>query len=168
MPHPLVTQLHFTRGEFVRCLAGVTEADATCRVPPMNCLSWIVGHLASQEDAFWNAWARGKPLRPDLIGLVGYGSPASTPPLAEMWSAWRQITAETDTYLDTLTSEIMLTRFPGENPPIDETIGTLLQRNIYHYWYHIGEAAGIRQALGHTGLPAFVGDLGGQAPYRPG
>jgi hypothetical protein len=26
---------------------------------------------------------------------------------------------------------------------------------------------GIRQALGHTDLPDFVGDIDGEAPYRP-
>jgi hypothetical protein len=37
---------------------------------------------------------------------------------------------------------------------------------IYHYWYHTGENAAIRQNLGHTGLPNFVGDIDGEAPYR--
>jgi hypothetical protein len=38
---------------------------------------------------------------------------------------------------------------------------------IDHYWYHIGESMAIRQLLGHTGLPDFVGDIDGAAPYRP-
>ena len=37
---------------------------------------------------------------------------------------------------------------------------------IYHYWYHIGENMAIRQMLGQTKLPDFVGDLDGKAPYR--
>jgi hypothetical protein len=41
----------------------------------------------------------------------------------------------------------------------------LLHRNLYHYWYHTGEAAAIRQMLGHTDLPQFVGDMS-QAFYR--
>ena len=45
--------------------------------------------------------------------------------------------------------------------------GSLLQRVIYHYWYHTGENMAIRQMLGHTALPDFVGDLDGEAPYRP-
>jgi hypothetical protein len=36
----------------------------------------------------------------------------------------------------------------------------------YHYWFHLGEAQAVRQALGHTSLPSFVGDIA-QAPYRP-
>ena len=53
MTHPLVTQLRFSRGEFVRCLEGVPPEDASRRLRPMNCLSWIVGHLASQEHYLW-------------------------------------------------------------------------------------------------------------------
>lgn len=40
MPHPLVAQLRFTRMEFRRALEGVGEADASRRLPPMNCISW--------------------------------------------------------------------------------------------------------------------------------
>ncbi len=29
----------------------------------------------------------------------------------------------------------------------------------YHYWFHIGKAHAIRQQLGHTDLPQFVGDM---------
>jgi hypothetical protein len=52
MPHPLVTQLRFTRSEFQRCLAGVSDDDAVVRLEPMNCVSWIVGHVAAQEQYF--------------------------------------------------------------------------------------------------------------------
>jgi hypothetical protein len=45
--------------------------------------------------------------------------------------------------------------------------GQILLRMIYHYWYHTGENMAIRQMPGHTGLPDFVGDSDGEAPYRP-
>ena len=41
----------------------------------------------------------------------------------------------------------------------------LLLRNIYHYWYHLGEAGAVRQMLGHRDLPQFVGDMAG-VQYR--
>ncbi len=167
MPHPLVSQLRFARSEFVRCLEGVSPEEAVRRVLPMNCLSWVVGHLAQQEAAFWVLLGQGKMLHPELRNLVGYGKPASTPPFDEMWAAWREIIAAADAYLDTLTVATLQTRFLWKDAPVDETVGTLLYRNIYHYWYHTGEAAGIRQALGHTGLPDFVGNLGDLAPYTP-
>jgi len=45
--------------------------------------------------------------------------------------------------------------------------GDLLQRVIYHYWFHTGENAAIRQQLGHVRLPQFVGSIDDKAPYRP-
>ncbi len=164
--HLLVAQLRFARSEFVRCLEGVSAEDATRRLMPMNCISWMVGHLANQEHRYWVVLAQGRNVAPDLYELVGYGKPASTPPLAEMWTAWREVTAAADAYLDTLTPEIMQTYLLRDGKPVDESVGTLLMQNIYHYWYHNGEASAVRQMLGHTDLPEFVGDIN-QAAYRP-
>ncbi|MBI2333868.1 MAG: DinB family protein, partial [Chloroflexi bacterium] len=51
---------------------------------------------------------------------------------------------------------------------IQRTYGNLIQRTIYHYWYHLGENMAIRQNLGHSNLPQFVGNIDRQAPYKPG
>jgi hypothetical protein len=53
-----------------------------------------------------------------------------------------------------------------DGKPIDESVGTMLLRVIYHYWYHTGEAAAVRQLLGHRDLPEFVGDMDA-APFQP-
>jgi hypothetical protein len=50
MTHLLVSQLHFARKEFVRGLEGVSDEDARKRILPMNCISWMIGHLANQEN----------------------------------------------------------------------------------------------------------------------
>jgi uncharacterized damage-inducible protein DinB len=163
--HPQVVQLRFARSEFVRGLQGVSAEDALKRLVPMNSIGWIVGHLANQEHRLWVQFAQGLTLRPELNDLVGFGKPASTPPLDEMWAAWREVTAAADRYLDTLTPEVMMAFFEWKGKPGTESIGTLLHRNLYHYWYHTGEAAAIRQMLGHTDLPQFVGDMS-QAFYR--
>jgi uncharacterized damage-inducible protein DinB len=165
-PHLLVSQLRFARSEFVRALDGVSEEDAVRRIMPMNCISWMVGHLANQEHRYWVIFAQQKQAAPGLYELVGYGKPASTPPLKEMWAAWHTVTAEADKYLDTLTPAIMQDFLLRDGKPVDESIGTLLMRNIYHYWYHTGEASAVRQMLGHTGLPEFVGDMS-SAAFRP-
>jgi hypothetical protein len=167
MTHPLVTQLRFARSELVRALDGVTDEEARRRFELMNCISWMVGHLANQEHTYWVFLGQGQVVAPDLRDLVGYGKPASTPPLEEMWTAWRTVTGAADKYLDTLTPETLTTHFEWQGKPVDESIGTMLQRNIFHYWYHIGESQGVRQLLGHTDLPEFVGDIGVEAPYRP-
>jgi len=165
-PHPLVTQLRFARREFVRGLDGVSEVDGVIRRLPMNSLGWMVGHLANQEHRYWIVFAQGTELVPGLIDRVGTGRPASTPPLAEMWSVWRTITAVADPYLDTLTVDRLGTFLLRDGQPIDESVGTLLMRVIYHYWFHTGEAAAVRQLLGHRDLPEFVGDMD-TAAYRP-
>ena len=167
MAHPLVDQLRFARSELLRALDGVSDEEARRRFEPMNSISWMVGHLANQENSYWVFLAQGKKLQPGLRDLVGYGQPASTPPLADMWAAWHAVTTAADEYLDTVTPEILQTHFEWRGEPLKESAGTLLQRTIYHYWYHIGESQAVRQLLGHTGLPEFVGDIGEQAPYRP-
>ena len=166
MPHLLVKQLRFARRELLRCLEGVSDEDARRRLEPMNCISWIVGHLADHEHRYWVMMAQGQNLAPGLNALVGYGQPASAPPLDEMWAAWRTITAAADAYLEALTPAIMQTHLEWEGKPRGEDVGTLLLRVIYHYWFHIGEAHAIRQMLGHPDLPQFVGDIS-EAAYRP-
>jgi hypothetical protein len=169
MPHPLVLQLRFTRSEFRRALGGLTDADARRRVMPMNCISWNIGHLAWQEQRYW-LWRGQDQIRlPHLNELFAYGAPASTPALDEMWDAWHTIVEAADPWLDTLTTEqLHVSRpFTIEGQQIYLTFGSLMQRTIYHYWYHTGENMAIRQMLGHADLPEFVGDIDGEAPYRP-
>jgi len=166
MTHPLVTQLRFARSEFLRCLDGISAEDACHRFEPMNCVSWMIGHLANQEHRYWVIAAQGKTLVPELNDLVGFGKPASTPPLDEMWNTWQTVTAAADIYLNTVTPDILQTHFDWQGKPFPESAGTLLQRNIYHYWFHIGEAHAVRQMLGHPDLPQFVGDMS-NAIYRP-
>jgi hypothetical protein len=165
-PAPLVTQLRFARSEFVRGLEGVSEEEAVRRFLPMNCISWMVGHLANQEHRYWVVVAQHKEVAPGLVELVGYGKPASTPPLKEMWAAWHTVTAEADKFLETLTPALLQTFLLHAGKPVDESIGTLLLRNTYHYWFHNGEASAVCQMLGHTRLPEFVGEMN-TAAYRP-
>ena len=165
-PHPLVTQMRFARSEFTRGLEGVSEADGVRRIMPMNSIGWMVGHLANQEHRYWVAWAQQRNVAPGLHERVGYGKPASTPPLGEMWTVWHTVTAAADAYLDTLTPALLETHLRRDGAPVPESVGTLLLRNLYHYWFHTGEAAAVRQMLGHPNLPDFVGDMS-EAPYRP-
>ena len=167
MPHPLVDQLRFTRSEFQRALAGVTDEEARRRFMPMNCISWIVGHLASQEQRYWLTFAQGKDMVVPELKALATGKPASTPPLDEMWAAWHTVMQAVDPYLDSLTTADLLPSRQADGTPLDESLGTMIRRVTYHYWYHIGESQAIRQLLGHTDLPIFVGDLGDEAPYRP-
>jgi hypothetical protein len=165
MSHPLVTQLRFTRAEFVRGLDGVTPEEGGTRFPPMNTIAWIVGHLAWQEQLYWLTRAQGRVLLPD-IARFGFGQPAATPALDEMWDAWRAITGAADPFLDTITAATLQTHYEVDGRPHPESIGTQMLRMTYHYWFHLGESQAIRQLLGHRDLPSFVGEIA-RAPYRP-
>jgi uncharacterized damage-inducible protein DinB len=165
MAHPLVDQLRFTRSEWLRALDGVTEEDARKRLLPMNCISWIVGHLAWQEQRYWLTILQGQTVVPGLTELVGYGRPATTPDLADMLTAWHKITQASDAFL----AEITTAKLQEEvtiRGWTTTTIGSLLLRVIYHYWYHIGEIMALRQQLGQQDLPDFVGAIDEEAPYR--
>ena len=166
MPHPLVEQLRFTRGEFIRGLADLGDADARRRIQAMNCISWNVGHLAWQEQRYFLTFAQGQVLAPAIQQQFAYGAPASTPALAEMLAAWQQVTQAADAWLDQVTTEVLLSEYTTPNREWSTSYGNLMQRVIYHYWYHNGENLAIRQALGHTDLPEFVGDIDIDAPFR--
>jgi hypothetical protein len=166
MPHPLVDQLRFTRSEFSRAVKGVSDKDARKRLLPMNCISWNIGHLAWQEQRYFLYFGQGQMLLPDINERFAYGAPASTPALKQVLDAWRTITEAADPWLDTLTSAKLEQYVISKGKPTARMYGNLVQRVIYHYWYHIGENMAIRQELGHTRLAQFVGDIDGQAPYR--
>ncbi len=165
MAHPRVEQLRFARSEWVRGLVGLSEQDGIRRLEPMNSISWMVGHLAWHERLVWTERGQGMSVEPMLDALAN-GAPASTPVLAEMWAAWRRMTEAADAYLDTLTSADLETPLPRDDRPQRSAAGSQLQRITYHYWMHIGEAAAVRQILGHGELPQFVGPIEKLAPYR--
>jgi hypothetical protein len=168
MAHPLVLQLRFTRSEFKRALAGISDRDARQRLTPMNCISWNIGHLGWQEQRYWLFRLQGKVLLPELNEKFCYGCPAFSPTLDEIWQMWQTVVDAADPFLDTLTNtDLLQQRFLEEDPSVDYTAGNLMQRVIYHYWYHTGESMAIRQMLGHADLPEFVGNVDGEAPYRP-
>ena len=61
-PEHIVAMLLVTRQEFRRALRGIPEREAMVRVGGMNSVSWIVAHVAWQEDLFWRHLAQGLPI----------------------------------------------------------------------------------------------------------
>lgn len=53
MAHLLMSQLRFTRSEFMRSVKGVSDDNARGRILPMNCISWNIGHLAWHEQRYF-------------------------------------------------------------------------------------------------------------------
>lgn len=167
MVHPLVEQLHFTRTEWLRGLERISDEDGARHFGPMNCISWIVGHLAWQEHRYFLQRAQGKVLFPDLNITFAYGAPMSTPVLAHTMRTWQEVIQASQSYLDSLTTQSLQEELPLDGKPVGQSIGSAMRRMTYHYWYHIGEMQAIRQMLGHTALPEYVGDIERLAPYEP-
>jgi len=167
MAHPVVEQLRFTRGEWLRGLSGVTEHDAAQHCGQMNSIGWIVGHLTWQEQRYLLHRPQGIMLLPEIQKRFAFRAPMSTPSLAEVLKAWRQVTTATDSFLDSLTTEDLLQDLPLNGRRTGQSQGSAIRRLTYHYWFHIGEIQAIRQILGHKRLPVYVGDIEGKAPYRP-
>jgi hypothetical protein len=167
MTHPLVDQFRFTRNEWLRGLQGITEEEAAQHFGPMNCISWIVGHLAWHEHRYWLERAQGIVLFPELNQLYAYGAPMGTPSLKEMLNTHQQVAAAANLYLDALMGADLVSDLLLNGKPVGQSMGSALQRITYHYWYHLGEIQAIRQMLGHTHLPEYVGDIDVEAPYRP-
>jgi hypothetical protein len=165
--HPIVAQLRFTRSEWVRGLAGVTEEDAIRHCGQMNSISWIVGHLTWQEQRYLLDRPLGVVLFPEIKKKFAYGAPMSTPSLAEVLKAWRQVTPATDGFLEGLTTEDLVQDLPLNGRPSGQSLGSAIRRLTYHYWFHIGEIQAIRQLLAHKRLPVYVGNIEAKAPYRP-
>jgi DinB family protein len=84
MPHPLVTQLRFTRSEWVRGLKRVTPEEAARHIAPINPISWMIGHLAWQEQLYFLERAQGLTPVPE-VKQFGFGKPLMVPPLEDAW-----------------------------------------------------------------------------------
>jgi DinB superfamily len=164
MAHPLVDQLRFTRSEWLRALDGIPEADGVVRLQPMNSISWMVYHLAWHEQLNFLTRLQDETPVPEAGELAASGGPASTPPLGAAMAAWHTVTTGADTALDRLDTAALEAAMP--NAPTPRTVGSTIQRIIYHYWSHIGEIIAIRQMLGHQDVPEFVGNIDTEAPYR--
>lgn len=166
MTHPLVDQLRFARSEWLRGLDGVSAADAQQHFGRMNCISWIVGHLAWHEHRYWLNKAQDVMLYPQLNEMFAFGAPMSTPELAEMRGMWDEVTKTADPFLDTLTDAQMHQDLQSFRSGGHQSHGSAILRITYHYWFHTGEIAAIRQMLDQRDLPQFVGFIEDEAPYR--
>jgi len=163
VPHPMVTQLRFTRAEWVRGLKHVTAEEASRRFGPINPIAWMIGHLAWQEQLYWLERAQGTTVAPE-VKQFGYGKPLAVPLLEDAWRWLRAVTTAADLYLEGLAGAQLTRRWKRESS--QETPGTKLHRTTYHYWFHLGESQAVRQLLGHANLPTFVGGFG-KSQYRP-
>ncbi len=159
--HLLAQMLELTRKEFDRNLVGLTDEDARTCVEPMNCISWIIAHVANQHRSFFVDWPAGRETDARYASY-GFGAPASQPPLEEALGLWRDAGSESEPWLRAADEET-LRDVPLVYRGLNENMGALLVRCICHTWCHIGEISSIRQVMGHR-PPQFVDMQGWQYP----
>jgi uncharacterized damage-inducible protein DinB len=151
--HTLVQMLKLARQEFERNLEGLTDEDARKRIEPMNCISWIIGHVACQHQAYFTDWPQEKNTD-SRYWPYATGAQPSQPPLEEALALWRDACAASEAWLKAATKENLQEICP--NPlAAGENWGALLVRCIFHTWHHMGEITSVRQILGHR-APEFV------------
>jgi uncharacterized damage-inducible protein DinB len=161
----ILNQLRFTRSEFQRGFTGVKEEDSKRRFMPINSIAWLVGHLAWHEQHYWLKRAQGIITFPRLDEVTAFGKPPADVSLKEMVGLWEAVIKASDDYLTKLTHDDLLIKLIVNGKELPANIGTMLNRVIYHYWYHTGEMQAIRQLLGHQDLPSYIGsgiDTNGQ------
>ena len=152
--HTLVDMLYLSRKEFERNLYGLNDEDSRKRIEPMNCISWIIAHVADQHHAFFVAWPYGKEVESRYMPYA-YGQPASQPSLEESLALWRDACQDSEGWLNSVTDNILREKPEVATSLVDEDFGALMVRCIFHTWCHLGEISSIRQILGHK-PPQFV------------
>ena len=150
--HILSDMVKLSRTEFERNLTGLSDEDARKRLEPMNCISWIIAHVANQHHSFFVQMPKGERAE-ERYRIYGFGSTASQPSLEEAMTLWNEACKGSDAWLESATEEDILS--VPEDSRSGENMGTLMVRCIFHTWDHLGEISSIRQILGHK-PPQFV------------
>ncbi len=166
MAHPRVEQLRFARSEWQRGLIGLSEEDAVRRLLPMNSISWMGAHMAWHERLIWLHRAQGLSVEPIARSRRDREARDHTAAGRDAGDVAARRSRPPTCYLDGVTTADLEARPAFDTRAVVPVIGTQMMLITYHYWSHIGEASAVRQMLGHTDLPQWVGDLNAFAPYR--
>ena len=168
-PHPLVLQLRFTRARVpARPQGRLATPTARMRLGPMNCIAWNVGHLAWQEQRYFVIDRPGAHAVPGARRGVRSrrrraprrACPRRSPPGGDP--------AEADPWLDD--AHVGVARRdagPARAAPRDD----LRQpRPADDLPLLVPQRARTRRSGSRWAtrrLPQFVGNIDGEAPYRP-
>ncbi len=116
----LFARRYSVRRELIRWLDGVSQ-----QLEPINSTSWIIGHLAVQDQQQGIEPAQAALQDPSHPDFVGNGKPASPPPVDEMWTIWSGFKYETDQNFETKTSQMLTTHQEKDEAPGSESAGRL-------------------------------------------
>ena len=149
-----------------RALKGLSEEDAI-RATVAHELHQLE-HWASglAGTALFLYYGQGLMPFPEVQEAFAYGAPASTPPLRQVLNYWRKITSAADPWLKSLSTQKLQEQVIKMVSPSSACSATCSSGQSIITGQR-SENLAIRQMLGHTGLPDFVGNIDRLAPYTP-
>ena len=154
---PRLVRLLWDAFDELERIAGALPTPGQGRaIGRLNAGSWVVAHVAQQQEAYWCTGAQG--LEPDewLAALdVGFGSEASVPDYHEALEAFARVRARSIPYLRSLRDEDLdAVMEPSGDSGGAPTVGDLLVRAVGHVFVHTGELATIASLVGAPDLGA--------------
>ena len=145
-----------------RAVADLSREDAERRLPNASPISWTVAHCTHMVDSWLNVNFQGTSPHPSLNGdSLREGAAGDALDWNEVHVAVEEVRTIARHYLNALTDDDLDTKidYTGSIEALRSTGISpryALMRIAAHHYFHIGEIAGARTALGHD-----VGDYPG-------
>jgi hypothetical protein len=146
------------REEFVRVADSLPVPAQAGAFDRLSAGSWIVAHIAEQDDQYWGVHAQQLDADPWLVGAsVKFGDPVSRPDYAEARAALDRSLARSQAYIEGLDGTqfdtvVRASRVPERG---DQTVVELVVRQAAHLFALAGELAALGSLAGadDPGLP---------------
>ncbi len=145
-----------------RAVADLSREDAERRLPNASAISWTVAHCTHMVDSWLNVNFQGTSQHPSLEGdTLRKGAAGDALDWNEIQLVVQEVRTIARHYLDALTDNDLDTKIDytgsiGELRASGISPRYALMRISAHHYFHIGEIASARTALGHD-----VGDYPG-------
>jgi hypothetical protein len=159
---PIVVPLLFdARGEFRRVAAATPVPSQVGAFRRLSAGSWIVAHIAAQDDQVWNVGALEGDADPWLAALdVGYGASPSEPDFVQALAALDRSFERTLPFLEGLddTQFERVFRKSSTAARANQTVGDMVVRQTAHLFALSGALAAINSLAGahDPGLPGAL------------
>ena len=134
---------------------GITHADALTQPPyNVNCLNWVLGHIADSRDRILEILGReallteseGRRYRRDSDPIAADGPEVI--PLSRLLEVLGEGQRQISEALDAMPEENLLERIPAGDGA--ETRAARLQFHLFHDSYHVGQTELLRQMSGKS------------------
>lgn len=158
---PLLARLQLDAlEEFVRVAAAVPAPGRGGTLGRLNSGGWIVGHIAAQQDRYWDVLAQGLEPDPWLVesGFTR-GNEGETPSYVEAMAALDRVTGRCTRYLSALgDTDLDRSIRLSSRSEHEQTVAALLARSAAHLFVHAGELSAIASLVGaeDLGLPGTM------------